>query len=174
METSINNTFDLVNEIKLLGFNQGDRFLHFGSCDNGLNFLEQIKNNNMGIFYLGVDPSDKISEYVEKYSEEPTFAFQKRSMQEFIDNEFHKFEFTLITGIFDKPIFEEKQYIFISTILNECYKFSDKIIFTIDVEKYKKDYNFSILYVINNLINTYDKVNIKKISGTKYIISITS
>jgi len=162
----------LIKELKSFGLQNDDRIIHFGSCDNELNLLEKL-NSTSDVFYLGIDPSDKIDEYIEKYSEYDKYAFQKRTMQDFIDNEYHVFEYALITGIFDKPIYEEKQYIFISTVIEKCFQFAYKTIFTMDVEKYRKDYNFSILYVINNIINSYDIVNIRKVSNTKYIFSIT-
>jgi len=164
----------LIKEMNLLGLKRGDRIIHFGACDNGLNILPALeKNNKSDIFYLGIDPSEKIKNLEETYTDRETYAFKNTSMQEFLDDTYHIFEYTLITGIFDKPIYEEKQYIFISTVIQKCFEFAYNIIFTIDVEKYRKDYNFSILYVINNLINEYDLVNIKKVSSTKYIFSIT-
>jgi len=166
--------FNIVDEILNIGYNTGDKILHFGACDKNQNFLENIVKNNMKIFYLGIDISDDIVDLVEKYQEYPTYAFQKTTMQDFIDDKYHAFHYCLITGIFDKPTYEDKQYIFISTVVHKCLEFSKNVIFTMDAEKYSKNYNFSILYVINNLINSYSKVTIKKIDNSKYIFCITS
>lgn len=168
------NYFDIPNEILKTNYKPGIKILHFGACDKTQNFLEEVEKNKMQIFYLGVDISDDIVDLVEKYVEYPTYAFQKKTMQDFIDNEYHAFDYCLITGIFDKPKYEDKQYIFISTVIHKCLEFSTNVIFTMDSEKYKKEYNFSILYVINNLINSYSKVSVKKIDDSKYIFCITS
>jgi len=165
--------YNILQEMKSLGLNKDNSIVHFGFCDNGLNFLDEIKKNDLEIFYLGVDTSDKVEESIIEHEESQNYAFQKRTLQDFLDTENHIFNYVLITGIFDKPVYEEKQYIFISSVIERCFSLAHNIVFTMDVEKYRKDYNFSILYVINNIINIYDKVNIKKINNTKYIFSIS-
>lgn len=164
---------NILKEMNLLGLKEHDSILHFGFCDNDLNFLDKIKNTELDVLYLGVDVSDKVEDVIIENETNKNYAFQQRTLQDFLDNEYHIFQYLLITGIFDKPIYEEKQYIFISSVLEKCFNMSHNIIFTIDIEKYRKDYNFSILYVINNIINIYDKVTIKKINNTKYIFSIS-
>lgn len=171
-------SINLAEEILLMDFNTEDRVLHFGVCDNNLNFIETAEQKNIGLYYLGIDVKDNVLELSEKYKDTPPYAFRKISMQEFIDEELDEysgnllFETTLITGIFDKPIYKEKQYIFISMMIERCLRFSKKVIFIINNIDYVK-YNYSILYVINNFLSNYDNVNIKKLDKNNYVFCVT-
>ena len=172
------NVIHLSEEILSMGFNTEDRVLHFGVCDNDLNFIETVEQNNIGLYYLGIDVKDEIYDLSEKYKDVPPYAFRKTSMQDFIDDVMFKyegnntFETTIITGVFDKPTYKEKQFIFISTIIERCLKFSIKVIFIINNIDYVK-YNYSILYVINNFLSNYDNVNIKKLDKNNYVFCVT-
>ena len=169
---------NLSDEILSMGFNTEDRVLHFGVCDNNLNFIETVEQNNIGLYYLGIDVKDEIYDLSEKYKDIPPYAFRKTSMQDFIDDVMFKyegnntFETTIITGVFDKPIYKEKQFIFISTIIERCLKFSNKVIFIINDKDYY-NYNYNILYVINNLLSSFNGVIIKKLDRNNYIFCVT-
>jgi hypothetical protein len=169
---------NLSEEILSIGFTTEDRVLHFGVCDNNLNFIETAEKNNVGLYYLGIDVKDEVDELSEKYKDMPPYAFKKISMQDFIDDELYDyngnllFETTLITGIFDKPIYKERQYVFISMMIERCLRFSKKVIFIINNKEYIK-YNYSILYVINNFLSAYNNVIIKKLDRNNYIFCVT-
>lgn len=171
-------SINLAEEILLMGFNTEDRVLHFGVCDNNLNFIETAEKNNIGLYYLGIDVKNDVDELSEKYKDIPPYAFRKISMQKFIDDVMIKyegnieFETTIITGVFDKPIYKEKQFIFISTIIERCLRFSNKVIFIINDKDYY-NYNYNILYVINNLLSSFNGVNFKKLDKNNYVFCVT-
>jgi hypothetical protein len=174
METDLNLCKDIIS----FGIRPTERVLHFGCGDKQTNFLKNIQGIMSGIFYLGVDVDiDLIDEMTELYKEFPIYAFNNTTLQNFLDYDIENhnnpyFENILITGIFDKPTYKEKQYIFISTVVKKCLLFSDKVIFTVDDYNYR-DYNYSVLYVINNLISSFDNVQMKK-KFNKYIFCVTN
>jgi hypothetical protein len=170
--------FELCKDIVSFGIRPTERVLHLGCGDKQTNFLDNLQILNPAVFYLGIDIDfDVIENMRKKYSEFPTYSFDNTTIQNFLDFTMHgredipEFENTVITGIFDKPLYKEKQYIFISMVVKRCLQFSNQVIFTVDDYNYR-DYNYSVLYVINNLISSFDNVKmIKKLN--KYIFCIT-
>jgi len=126
--------------------------------------------------YTGVDTNpEKIETLSNKFINQ---EFAISSMQEFLDNlndlefDVKSYEWTLITGIFDKPIYGDKQYEFIQTTIETCQKFTSKgLLFTIE-EKPIEDFTYSIIYLYTLLITLYDKVLIQKTSNNQYIFFI--
>jgi hypothetical protein len=169
---------DIPLEILMFGIGEGDRILHAGCCYSKCNLLNKLEEYNIPTFYLGVDVKDEIKEISKNYENVDNYSFAQQSIQEFIDEELdgysgdNVFDYTILTGIFNKPIYEDNQYLFISTIIHRCMTFSDKVIFTLDTSDYNK-YNYSVLYVINNVINMYDSVAVKKVKKHNYIFCIT-
>ena len=165
-------------ELLKFGIKPQSHIVHFGVCDKQINFPKLLEKYKIGVFYLGIDTSNSILQFVENYKEFPNYAFIQTSMQNFLDSELEffyeekPFDCALITGIFDKPIYEEKQYIFISMVLDNCLKLSKQVIFTINTSDYGR-LGYSLLYVINNVISNFNKVEIKKIQDNTYIFSIT-
>ena len=175
---SYGKRIDIPSEILMLGVMTGDKILHVGACDDGLNLIESFENNGIDLFYLGVDVKDSIKELGEKYKDVDHYSFIQQSVQELIDEELSDqsgamvFNYTILTGIFNKPAYEDKHYLFMSTLIDRCMKFSERVVFTLDASKYN-EYNYSVLYVMNNLINMYDSVTIKKLKKDNYIFCIT-
>jgi hypothetical protein len=165
-------------EILSFGISRGNRILHVGACDTGLNLIDEMHNLDLETFYLGIDVKDQIQELQEEYKDIPTYAFKQKSIQDFIDDEMSQphtanvFDYTLLTGVFNKPIYAEQHYLFISTIIDRCIKFSDKVIFTLDESSFG-NFSYSVLYVINNIISAYNSVTIKKLKKNNYIFCIT-
>lgn len=170
--------FELCRDILSFGIRPTERVLHLGCGDKQTNLLDNLQTLNPALFYLGIDIDfDVIDKLKEKYSDIPTYSFDNTTIQNFLDFTMHgregnlEFEHTIITGIFDKPVYKEKQYIFISMVVKRCLQFCNQVIFTVDDYNYR-DYNYSVLYVINNLISSFDNVKmIKKFN--KYIFCIT-
>lgn len=172
------NQIEICKDILSFGIKPTERIIHFGCGDEQTNLLDNMQTLMPNIFYLGVDVNEKIiTKYTEKYKHIPYYAFKNNNMQSFIDDMIDnygnqlQFETTIITGIFDKPLYKEKQYIFISTTIDNCLSFSNSVIFTID-ENYYRQYNYNILYVVNNLISTFTNVEMKK-KQNKYIFYVT-
>lgn len=169
---------EICNDILSFGIEPTQRILHLGCGDKQTNFLDTMQHIHPGFFYLGVDVDvDVINRMEEKYSDIPIYSFNNTTIQNFLDFTMHnregslEFEHTLITGIFDKPTYKEKQYIFISTVVRKCLLFSNSIIFTVDDYNYR-DYNYNVLYVINGLISSFNNVQMKK-KLNKYIFCVT-
>lgn len=170
--------FGMPLEILRFGITSGDKILHVGVCEKGLNLIQEFEKVGIDIFYLGIDVKDEIKELGETYKEVDHYSFIQQPVQQFIDEELSDqygatvFNYTIITGIFNKPIYEDRHYLFISTLVDRCMKFSDRVIFTLDTSKYNQ-YNYSVLYIINNILNMYDSAMVKKLRKDSYIFCIT-
>jgi hypothetical protein len=169
---------DLFNDILSFGVKTKERVLHFGCGDKQINFIDNIHKKDLSIYYLGIDADiDLIDNFEKKYSNEKNYVFENTTIQNFLDYNMSNydgnfgFENIVITGIFDKPMYKEKQYIFISTVVKRCSLFSNKIIFTVDSGNYK-NYEYNILYSINNLITSFENIEMKK-RLNKYIFCVT-
>jgi hypothetical protein len=169
---------DIPLEVLMLGVTPGDKILHVGACDSDVNLIEGFEKRNVDVFYLGVDVKEEIKELGEKYKEVDHYSFIQQPIQQLIDDELADqygatiFNYTIMTGVFNKPIYEDRHYLFISTLVDRCLKFSKNVIFTLDTKEYNK-FNYSVLYVINNIINTYNLAIVKKLKKNNYIFCIT-
>ena len=95
-------------------------------------------------------------------------------MQEYIDDiEGERYTWTIITGVFDKPIYSERQYQFIDTVIRSCMEFSDNVIFTIS-QQATPVYKYSIVYLFQHFNQMYDKLTVKKVEDGKYIFCINN
>ena len=174
----VDKEMNLPMEILSFGISTGDRVLHIGCCDKGINLINTLEHLKLETLYLGIDVKDEIKLLEEKYKDIPTYAFKQKSIQHLIDEELYEystgdiFEYTVITGLFDKPVYEERHYEFIASIVERCMLFSDKVIFSINSENYS-NYSYSILYVMNILLTANEYVTIKKLKKNNYIFCIT-
>jgi hypothetical protein len=167
---------NFAKDIIYCGIGQYESVLHFGACDNGLNFIKNLDELGLDIQYTAVDVKDEIQTIFSDF--EPlerthTWISTQESMQEFIDNiDDQKYNWTIITGVFDKPLYSERQYQFIDTTIKSCLEFSDNVILTID-ENSSADFKYSMIYLFSHFTNAYDIVTVKKIDAGKYIFHIT-
>ena len=172
-----NDNTNLSREIIYCGIGNHESVLHFGACDNGLHFIKVLDEFGLDIQYTAVDTSDEIISLLSDYEPmERTHLWMtsQESMQEFIDNnEGERYEWTLITGVFDKPLYSERQYQFIDTVINSCLKFSDNVIFTIS-EQATPAYKYSIVYLFQHFNSLCDKVAVKKVEEGKYIFCLSN
>jgi hypothetical protein len=168
---------DIVKNMVEFGINPVDRILHFGFCDNGLNFLENVEKIGLPLYYLGVDASDKVDGYVEKYKDNPTYRFFKQDLQSFLEDEIQKydendmFDKIILSGIFDKPVYGDKHYLFVTMTIDKCFHHTENVIFTLNTKDYGR-LGYSMLYIINNLISVYPNVTIKKLDDDIYIFNV--
>lgn len=166
----------IAREIIYCGIGQYESVLHFGACDTDLFFLETLDEHGLDIQYTAVDTKDDIETLFTRF--EPMERTQpwisvNESMQEHIDNiTTEKYKWTLITGVFDKPIYSERQYQFIDTAIRSCIEFSDNVIFTIS-EQPTPVFKYSVVYLFQHFTQLYNTVTVKKIYEGKYIFSIT-
>jgi hypothetical protein len=166
----------LAKEIIYCGIGQYESVLHFGACDKDLFLLETLDEYGLDIQYTAVDPKEEIETIFSRFQPmERTLPWisVNESMQEHIDNiTDEKYNWTILTGVFDKPIYSERQYQFIDTIIRSCMEFSDNVIFTIS-EHPTPVYKYSMVYLFQHFTQLYNTVTVKKIYEGRYIFSIT-
>jgi len=174
-ETTEYDNTDLSREIIYCGIGNHESVLHIGACDKGLHFIKVLDEFGLDIQYTAVDVDDDVNTLFSDYEPmERTHQWisVQESMQEFIDNnEGERYEWTLLTGIFDKPKYSERQYQFIDTVVRECFRFSDNVVFTIN-EQATAQFKYSIIYLFQHFNGQYNKVTIKKIEEGKYIFCL--
>lgn len=172
-----NDNTNLSREIIYCGIGNYESVLHFGACDKGLHFIKVLDELGLDIQYTAVDADEEINQLFTNYEpSERTHVWisTQESMQEFIDNmEGERYEWTLITGIFDKPVYSERQYQFIDTVIQKCFEFSDNVIFTIS-EQPTPVYKYSIVYLFQHFNQLYPKVTVKKVEDGKYVFHLNN
>jgi hypothetical protein len=168
-------TNNVAEEIIYCGIGMNESVLHFGACDKDLFFLETLDEHGLDIQYTAVDVKEEINTLFTRFQpveRTHTWITVEESMQEFIDNvEDERYTWTLLTGIFDKPIYSERQYQFIDTVIRSCSEFSDNVLFTIS-EQPTPEYKYSIVYLFQHFNQLFNKVTIKKVEEGKYIFCL--
>ena len=172
----LNQKYETSREIIFLGIGNHESVLHFGACEEGLNFIDVLDQFELDIQYTAVDIKDEVKTLFSDFEPQHrthTWISTQESMQEFIDNiDNQKYHWTILTGVFDKPLYSERQYQFIDTTIKSCLEFSDNVILTID-ENSSADFKYSMIYLFSHFTNAYDIVTVKKIDAGKYIFHIT-
>jgi hypothetical protein len=167
---------NLAKEILYCGIGINESVLHFGACDSDLYFLETLDEHELDIQYTAVDVKEEIETLFSRFEPIartlPWITIQQ-SMQEFIDDvEDERYTWTILTGVFDKPLYSERQYQFIDTVIRSCIDFSDNVLFTIN-QQATPVYKYSIVYLFQHFNQEYSKVTVKKIEDWKYIFCVT-
>ena len=174
-ETLENNNTELSREMIYCGIGNHESVLHFGACDKGLHLIKVLDEFGLDIQYTAVDVKDEVKTFFtdfEPMEKTHNWISHQESMQEFVDNmEGERYNWTLITGVFNKPLYSERQYQFIDTVIKNCLKFSDNVVFTID-ETSSSDFKYSMIYLYSHFTNAYNAVTVKKIDTGKYIFHI--
>ena len=176
MENIEDNYGKLAREIIFCGIGPYESILHFGACDNELNFIKQLDELELDIQYTAVDTKDEVKTFFTDFQPmERTMQWIsiQESMQEHIDNiEDERYNWTIITGVFDKPIYSERQYQYIDTVIKECLKFSDNVLFTLK-ETSSETFQYSMLYLFSHLVAEYETVTAKKLIDNQFIFHVT-
>jgi hypothetical protein len=166
----------VAKEIIYCGVGNNESVLHFGACDKDLFFLETLDEHGLDIQYTAVDVKEEINTLFTRFQPmERTHLWisVEESMQAYIDDiENERYNWTILTGVFDKPIYSERQYQFIDTVIRSCSEFSDNIIFTIS-EQPTPIYKYSMVYLFQHFNQLFNKVTVKKIEEGKYIFCLT-
>lgn len=167
----------MAKEIIYSGIGQYESVLHFGACDNELYFLETLDELGLDIQYTAVDVKEEIGTLFTRFEPmertQPWISIQE-SMQEHLDSiTTERYNWTIITGTFDKPIYSERQYQFIDTIVRSCLDISDNVLFTLS-EQPTPIYKYSVVYLFQHLTQLYSKVMVKKVEEGRYIFCINN
>ena len=176
MEQIEDNYGQLAREIIFCGIGPYESVLHFGACDNELNFIKQLDELQLDVQYTAVDSKDEVKTFFTDFEPMertmPWISVQE-SMQEHIDNiDDERYNWTLITGVFDKPIYSERQYQYIDTVIKECFNFSDNVLFTLK-ETFSETFQYSMLYLFSHLVAEYETVTAKKLKDDQFIFHVT-
>ncbi len=169
------NYSTLAKEIIYCGIGNNESVLHFGACDNDLYFLETLDQYELDIQYTAIDTKEEIETLFTRF--EPIartlpWITVNETMQEYIDNiDGERYNWTLITGVFDKPIYSERQYQFIDTVIRSCLEFSDNVVFTLN-QQATPVYKYSMVYLFQHFNQIKNRITIKKIEDGKYIFCI--
>ena len=172
---------NLASEMIFCGIGHHERVLHFGALDNDLNFIEALDEYELDIEYTAIDPEERIKTFfTEKQPMERThnWVSHQSTIQEFLDEledsdyRPNLYNWVLVTGVFDKPIYSERQYQFIDSIVEKCAFFGENVVFTIK-EIPTPTFKYSMVYLFSHFTVKYNKVNVKKIAENEYIFHIT-
>ena len=171
----MDDNYKLLEEVIFCGIGQDESLLHFGACSSGNTILKILDEFELDIEYTAVDVDSKIKTFFTDFSPDerthPWISLQE-TMQNFIDTiTEERYNWTLITGIFDKPKYKEKQYQFIDAVLKECLKFSDNVIFTIKVKEFE-DFKYNTGFLLLHQFSKFNNVTAKKIKEDTYIFYI--
>jgi hypothetical protein len=170
-----NLDYTMLQEIIYCGIGDGESVLHFGAYAYGNDFLKILEDLELDISYTAVDTKEEIntifSDFKPSERNNPWVSVNE-SMQEFIDNiDYEKYHWTIITGVFDKPIYNDKQYVFIDMVIKSCLNFSDNLVFTLDV-KNTEEFEYNTGFLVLHLLSKYNKLTVKKLSEDKFIFCI--
>jgi hypothetical protein len=137
--------------------------------------LETLDQYELDIQYTAIDTKEEIETLFTRF--EPIartlpWITVNETMQEYIDNiDGERYNWTLITGVFDKPIYSERQYQFIDTVIRSCLEFSDNVVFTLN-QQATPVYKYSMVYLFQHFNQIKNRITIKKIEDGKYIFCI--
>ncbi len=184
MDELKNNYSVMAREIIYCGIGMDESVLHFGACDNDLNFIETVDQLDLDIQYTAVDVKESVQTLFTDYQpSQKTYPWITVNvpMQEFIDDiGDQRYNWTILTGVFDKPLYSERQYQFLDTVISSCFDFSDNVLFTIKEEPIFNNENSmepyfqsSVLYLFSQIIGVYPKATIKKVEEGRYIFCIS-
>jgi hypothetical protein len=169
-------------EILSCGVNTLDKINHFGSgYKNSIFFryLLTLKNqgvlSNLGLLYNSIEPNEERQKELRNLYEQDSIGtsieFITSSMQEYLDESADSVDWSIITGVFDKNIYEHQQYQFIDKMITSSLNLSNEgVIFTFDSNYQDEFYNID--GVIRYVNNTYNRYRISKIDERHYVICI--
>jgi len=168
---------DLLDEIIYCGIGNNESVLHFGACYFDNDFMKTLDEFELDIEYTAVDVHDNVKTFFSDYQPyertHPWVSVQE-SMQEFIDNiTDERYNWTIISGIFDKPIYTNRQYVFIDEVVKNCLNFTDNLIITIDIKE-TATFQYNAGFLILHFISKYKKITVKKITETTFIFCINN
>jgi hypothetical protein len=173
-------------EILTNGIGRNHSILHLGSSYmNGMLFtyISDLylhgKLDDLDIKYTGVDAKENnvktLNDINEELFQKVNFNSESKTAQEFLDENRDSninYDWTVITGIFDKNNYGNEQFKFIDTILSESLNLSKfGTIFTFDsMKENSKNYNIRIL--TSYLDSSYGRYKISKIDDNIYVICV--
>lgn len=173
----------VIREILTCGINTSDKVVHFGSGYNDNSFfkyLVSLKDQNLigtiSLEYTAVDVDESSNEKLNGIDTDNTLGakieFVNSSMQEFLDENKNYYDWSVITGLFDRNLYGDQQFQFIDKILDSCFNVSNNgIIFTFDVSK-ENDDTYTVRHIISYLESKFKRYRINKVNERYYVMCI--
>jgi hypothetical protein len=167
---------DIFDEIINCGISSEDTILQLGvGYKNGsllyklceywdLNSTEINK-----IIGLDIDPN-KTESLSEIFS---NIQFVKNSMQEYLDTvENNSFNWCILTGVFDKYLYDDLQHNFVFKTVNRCLELSENgVVFTLKVNV-SDEFSYNPVFIFADFVNTHSTVFVKKLENNTYVFCI--
>jgi hypothetical protein len=176
----------LAMEILTNGIGRNHSILHFGSSymDGMLfTYISDLYNNgkleDLDIKYTAIDVKENSVNFLrEKNSElfqKIDFNSESKTIQDFLDqnrNSESSYDWTVISGVFDKIKYGAEQFKFIDTILMESLNLSKfGVIFTFDGNKENSN-NYNIRSINSYLDSSYGRYRITKMDDNIYVVCV--
>ena len=172
---------NLTDEIIDCGIVDGSSIIHFGAGHKNGEFLknlyDSITKRGISTKYVGVEAdSEKIKSTMENLlkSDVPT-TYQNiinAPMQDYIVDNTEKYDFAVISGIFDKNVYEDNQFQFIHSVINEMFNFVEhSIIFTYNSYEHQEEM-YNVHYINGYVHNNYNSYSIMRINEHEYLYCI--
>lgn len=180
-----NNSF-FCTEILDCGISINNSVLHLGSGYKEsllFRYFTELKNKQLVSFenfeYTAVDVDENAIEYIDllntKNNTLENFSSFKKSAQYFLDEYSYNYDWTLITGIFDKNLYGgETQFEFLDKMISKCMSISKNgVIFTFDsLKDPQKEEPYEPIDIISYLEYVSDIYSVSKITKQNYVFSI--
>lgn len=173
----------LAREILTCGINTSDSVVHFGSGYKELmlyNYLLHLNSQNLigdiSLQYTSVDPEESVNQSIIDLGDTKSFGVKiethTQSTQEFLDENGNTYDWSVITGLFDKNLYGDKQFQFLDRIIDSCFNISNQgVVFTFDVSK-ENDDTYTVRHIISYIESKFKRYRINKINEKFYVMCI--
>lgn len=171
----------LSREILSCGVNIDHSMLHFGAGYNNSMLFEYLTNivtnslvQELNVKYFPVDVNSEKINHIIDLNQTSNIEIHPTTidMQTYLDENRDEFDWTIITGIFDKNLYGENQFQFIDKIVSETLNISKEgVIFTFDSSVDTTD-EYSIENIIQYVQSIYSRYKVSRINEHNYVICI--
>lgn len=169
------NEITIFDEVVNCGILEEDSIVNFGAGHADGMFLETLRDYNGSLGQkttVAIDINSKKIKMLSKKFKGEDLLIEEISIQDFIENSASTYDWTVITGVFDNFLYGERQYDFVTTIVNSAIKNCNKgLIFTIK-ETITDDFKYSMVYFLLYFSNNYQRLTVKKFNDGNYIFCI--
>lgn len=165
---------DIIDEIVDCGISSEDTILQLGIGYKNGKLLETLTE------YWGIKASeltditgiDVNDEKIKKLSKKFTnVSFVKNTAQEYLDVADKKYDWHIVTGIFDEYMYDDLQHSFVLKTITRCLELSEHgVIFTLN-KNIGDEFSYNPIFIYADLITNYSNVFSKKIEDN-YIFCI--
>jgi hypothetical protein len=164
------------DEIINSGINIGHKIIQFGCGNNQGDFVRNLSKYSVDIEYKGIDTNESKLDSLKKDIIDSRYTFISASMQEYLDmitdDMEEKVDWFVLSGLLDKPLYEENQYNFLDIILKKCLEKCDiGVSFTFDNSKSDKDY-YNIDYITAYIHTGFYRYKIVRFNEKDYVITV--